>query len=118
MKNINENIISCFFPTSINDENYINCTIFKEEENFEIIKTTQLKIEGSLSDGLKSEVMSTDGRQKVLLIFFIKNNQFLFYAGYDINSNSLIMEIKFVKVYIIHLSLLVIFHILRRPKNL
>ena len=90
MKNINENVISCFFPTSINDENYINCTVVKAEENFEMIKTTLLKIEGSLSDGLKSEVMSTDDKQKVLIIFFINNNQFLFYAGYDINSNSFI----------------------------
>lgn len=62
----------------------------KAEENFEMIKTTLLKIEGSLSDGLKSEVMSTDGKQKVLIIFFINYNQFLFYAGYDINSNSFI----------------------------
>ena len=90
MININENVISCFFPTSINDENYINCTVVKAEENFEMIRTTLLKIEGSLSDGLKSEVMSTDGKQKVLIIFFINNNQFLFYAGYDINSNSFI----------------------------
>ena len=88
MKNINENVISCFFPTIINDEYYINCTVFKAEENFEIIKTSQLKIEGKIKTGLKSEVMSTDDRKKVLLIFYINYGTILFYAGYDINNNS------------------------------
>ena len=88
MKYLNESVISCFFPTSFNDENFINCTVFKAEENFEIIKISYIKIKDCIYDGLKSEVMSTDDRQKVFIIFFIDNSKNLFYAGYDINNNN------------------------------
>lgn len=46
--------------------------------------------------------MSTDDRQKVLIIFYIEGNSFLFYAGYDINNNNftygnLIHKIEYFK---------------------
>ena len=88
MNYLNESVISCFFSTSINYENFINCIAFKAEENFEIIKTSKLKIEKKISDAFKSDVMSTDDRQKVLIIFYIEDNSFLFYARYDINNNN------------------------------
>jgi len=88
MKYSNENVISCFFPTIIDNETFINCTVFQAEENFEIIKTSKLKIEGILSRSLKSEVMSNDDRQKVLIIFFKDKTSPLSYVGYDININN------------------------------
>jgi hypothetical protein len=88
MNYLKESVISCFFTTIINDENFINCIVFKAEENFTIIKTSQLKIKESFLEALKSDVMSTDDRQKVVIIFYIQGNSFLFYAGYDINDNN------------------------------
>ena len=85
MKYSNENVISCFFPTSIKNDNFINCIVFKLEKNFQIIKTSKLKIPNSFLYGLKSEVISTNDRQKVLIVFCQGNNQFLYYVGYDIN---------------------------------
>lgn len=84
----NENVISWFFLTEIDNEYFINCTVFKAEENFEIIKTSELKIEGIYSDNLKSEVMSTDDRQKVLIVFLYMIGSRLCYVGYDININN------------------------------
>jgi len=86
----NENVISCFFLTEIDNEYFINCTVFKAEENFEIIKTSELKIESIFNflGYLKSEVMSTDDRQKVLIVFLNNYGGRLCYAGYDININN------------------------------
>ena len=92
MKYFNESVISCFFPIQINNEAFINCIIFNSEKNFEVIKTSQLKIE-SFSGPIKSEVMTTDDRQKVLIVFFTSDRKSLFYAGYDIYINILLMDI-------------------------
>ena len=87
MKYFNESVISCFFPIQINNETFINCIIFNSEKNFEVIKTSQLKIE-SFRGPIKSEVMTTDDRQKVLIVFFTSYQESLFYAGYDIYINN------------------------------
>ena len=88
MRYSNENAISCFFHTVINNENFINCTVFKPEKNFEVIQTSKLKIEGIQFWSLISEVMSTDDRQKVLILFITDDYKNIFYAGYDIQPNN------------------------------
>ena len=87
MKYSNESVISCFFSISINNEAFINCTVFNPEKNFEVIQTSQLKIE-SIDSIIKSEVMTTDDRQKVLIVFYSYDQKSLFYAGYDIYINN------------------------------
>ena len=86
IKYSNKSVISCFFPISINNENFINCAVFNSEKNFEVIQTSQLKIE-SISCPIESEVMTTD-RQKVLIVFLTEEEKSLFYAGYDIYINN------------------------------
>ena len=90
MKYSNEKIISCFFLTHLSNEFFINCTVFKSEENFEVIQTSQIKIEGSTFYRIESEVIPNNERQKALIILPIiyKKRNCLFYAGYDINFNN------------------------------
>ena len=88
MRYSNENVISCFFNNLINNENFINCTVFKPEKNFEVIQTSKLKIEGIKYFSIISEVMSTDDRQKVLILFITDDFKNIFYAGYDIQPNN------------------------------
>ena len=105
MNYLNESVVSCFFPTTIYDENFINCTVFKAEENFEIIKTSQLKIEHSFFDAFKSEVMSTDDRQKVVIIFI----QMLLIALYFMLDMILIIIILLMEILFIKLNIIKIF---------
>jgi len=108
----NENVISCFFLTKIDNEYFINCTVFKAEENFEIIKTSELKTEMVYSGFIKSEVMSNDDRQKVVIVFLINGGGLLCYIGYDINTNNFTIRylsidaniLPFIFIYYIDIS--------------
>ena len=79
-----------FFLTHLNKEYFINCTVFKSEENFKLFQTSQIKIEASSFYRLESEVISNNERQKALIVLSITYNKinYLFYAGYDININN------------------------------
>jgi hypothetical protein len=86
MKYSNEKVISCFFVTYLNNEYFLNCTVFKSEEDFKVIQTSQIKIEANLIYRLGSEVILNNERQKALVVLSIYYNgkYCLFYAGYDI----------------------------------
>ena len=87
MKYSNEKVISCFFVTYLNNEYFLNCTVFKSEEDFKVIQTSQIKIEANSIYRLGSEVILNNERQKALVVLSIYYNQIycLFYAGYDIH---------------------------------
>ena len=90
MKYSNEKVISCFFLTYLNDEYFINCTVFKSEDNFEVFRSSQIKIEASSFYRLESEVLLDKERQKTLVMLYItyNNKNCLFYGGYDIHNNN------------------------------
>ena len=93
MKYNNTNVITCFFATSLlNNENnnFINVTVFNPENNFEIIQSNVTNTKNiSKFHNLKSSVMTVDGRTKALAcaMITIDTSLFLFYVGYDIISN-------------------------------
>ena len=90
MKYSNEKVISCFFLTKLNSEYFINCTVFKLEDNFEVFRSSQIKIEASSFYRLESEVLLDKERQKTLVMLYItyNNKNCLFYGGYDIHNNN------------------------------
>ena len=77
--------------TYLNNEYFLNCTIFKSEEDFKAILTSQIKIKASSIYRLGSEILSSNERKKALIVLSIKYNQkyCLFYTGYDIHINNL-----------------------------
>jgi len=90
MKYSNEKVISCFFLTYLNDEYFINCTVFKSEDNFKVFRSSQIKIEARNFQRLESEVISNNEKEKALIVLFTQYNAkyCLFYAGYDIQINN------------------------------
>ena len=90
MKYSNEKVISCFFLTKIDGKYFINCTVFKSEDNFEVFRSSQIKIEASSFYRLESEVLLDKERQKTLVMLYItyNNKNCLFYGGYDIHNNN------------------------------
>ena len=90
MKYSNEKVISCFFLTYLNNNYFLNCSIFKSEENFNIFRTSQIKINASSFDRIESEIISNNEMGRALIVLYIQYNQryCLFYAGYDININN------------------------------
>ena len=90
MKNSNEKVISCFFVTHLENEYFINCTVFKPEEDFKVFLTSKIKVEAMSFYRIESEVLLDDERQKALIILSISDNEkdCLFYAGYNIHSNN------------------------------
>ena len=89
MKYSNVKVISCFFLTHLNNEDYINCTAFNPEKDFKVVKTSIIKVEASSFYRLESEVLSDDERQKALIILSLSHDEkdCLFYVGYNINNN-------------------------------
>ena len=91
MKYANEKVISCFFVTQINNTEYsLNCAVFKSEDNFQVLKTSEIKVEAREFNRLKSQVIPNNERQKALIVISIEYNDkyCLFYAGYDILFNN------------------------------
>ena len=87
----NNNVISCFYIYYSNYEYYLNCTVFNE--NLESIQSNKTRTKGIKNVyNINSEVMTLEGKQKALVCLLISLNGKsiinLFYAGYDINSNS------------------------------
>ena len=91
MKFKNANVITCFFGTNLNNNNFINITVFDPEKNFEVIQSSRTTTKNIIKfHNIKSAVMTVDKRQKALIcsIITIENSLYLFYAGYDIISNT------------------------------
>ena len=90
MRNKSINVIACFLGTSLNNNNYINCTVFYY--NFTVNNISQTQTGGiNKFYNIKSSLMTIDGRKKVLIIAKINhvdNADCIFYAGYNINTNS------------------------------
>ena len=88
----NKKVITCFYGTSLTSNNYINCSVFNPENNFQIIHTTNtntINITNFLN--LKSAVATLNGRKRSLVcsIATINSVNSVFYAGYDIDTNEL-----------------------------
>ena len=90
MKYSNEKTISCFFLTYLGGEYFLNCSVFESERNFNISRTSQIKVNSSSFYRIESEVITNNEREKALIVLYIQYNQkyCLFYAGYDININN------------------------------
>ena len=88
----NNRVISCFYISSSNNEYYLNCTVFNSQ-NLAVIQSNKTRTKGIKSVyHIKSEIMSLEGKQKVLVCLLVSFNntniKYLFYAGYNINTNS------------------------------
>ena len=66
MKYSNINVISCFYILALNNEHYINCTVFNPENNFNTIQSSITKTKGITNIySIKSEIMKVEGNQKL-----------------------------------------------------
>ena len=81
-----------FFATLSENNNYINCKIFNIENNNIIeINSSNTNTEGITKfHNIKSARMEVDGKSKALVCATISKGGiiYLFYAGYDINTNT------------------------------
>ena len=104
MNYLKNRVISCFFISSSSNEYYINYTVFYSD-NFTIIQSNKTRTNGIKSIyHIKSEIMSLEGRQKVLVCLLISLNNtniiYLYYAGYDINRIVLKKAILKIKIIV------------------
>ena len=89
-----EDVIACFFGTSYtNNNNIIYCIVFNSNYNF--IKSNCTRTNINTFYNIKSSIMTSEGRNKVLIVAQILNSnseESIIYAGYDVNTNSFFKE--------------------------